>query len=184
MSNDTFASFKCAFKGDLVTPTDPDYTSAIARWARNAQMSAGVVAFVKNEEDVALALAYARRNKLQIAVRGGGFSTQGASSTDGGVVIDLSRYLNGVRVEPDNKLVFCGGGAIWETVDKAAIRHGLATVGSTVNQVGPISLSCCSGALISDRSVWEGMFASRSPAIRVLTSSMHSALSLAAVLGG
>ena len=56
-------------------------------------------------------------------------------------MIDLSRYLNTVKVDPDKRLGYVGGGAIWETVDKAAINHGLATVGGTVNHV------CCLTAL-------------------------------------
>ena len=52
-------------------------------------------------------------------------------------MIDLSRYLNGVKVDPDKKVAYVGGGALWETVDKTAIKHGLATVAGTVNHV------CC-----------------------------------------
>ena len=52
-------------------------------------------------------------------------------------MIDLSRYLNGVKVDPEKKVAYVGGGALWETVDRTAIEHGLATVGGTVNHV------CC-----------------------------------------
>jgi FAD/FMN-containing dehydrogenase len=130
-----FAAFKDAFLGDLVVATDPDYDKAIARWAISAARRAKVVAFVKGTADVALAINYAKENKLPIAVRGGGHSPYGASSSEGGLVIDLSRYLNEARVDPEEKLVYVGGGAVWETVDKAAIKHGLATVGGTVNHV-------------------------------------------------
>ena len=53
----------------------------------------------------------------------------------GGLVIDLSRHMNGVQIDPDKKLGYVGGGALWEDVDKAAIQYGLATVGGTVNHV-------------------------------------------------
>ncbi|KAF8639953.1 hypothetical protein AX17_001203 [Amanita inopinata Kibby_2008] len=124
------------FKGDLVTPADADYVEAIARWAANAVRKASVVAFVKDEEDVALAIEYAKDNNLSVAIRGGGHSTSGASSADGGVVIDLSRYLNGVTVDAKKQIAFVGGGALWETVDRTAIKFGLATVGGTVNHTG------------------------------------------------
>jgi FAD/FMN-containing dehydrogenase len=130
-----FANFEKEFKGDLVTPADPDYANAIIRWARNAQRNAQVVAFVKDAEDVSLAIKYAKANKLPIAVRGGGHNPMGASSVQGGLVVDLSRYINGVKVDPEPKLAFVGGGAVWETVDKNAIEHGLATVAGTVNHV-------------------------------------------------
>lgn len=131
----SFDSFRQTFKGDLVTPSDADYNKAIARWAVNAERKAKIVAFVKDAADVSSALKYAKANNLPVAVRGGGHSASGASSTEGGLVIDLSRHLGGVRVDAEKKLGYIGGGAIWETVDKAAIAHGLATVGGTVNHV-------------------------------------------------
>lgn len=131
----SFEAFKAAFKGDVITPSDPDYDQAIARWARNAERPAKIVAFVKDAEDASLVVKFATAEKLAIAIRGGGHSVSGASSSDGGVVIDLSKYLNGVRVDPDKKLGYVGGGALWETVDKTAIEYGLATVGGTVNHV-------------------------------------------------
>ena len=133
MSN-SFASFKQSFKGDISTPADADYAEAISRWAVNAQANAKIVAFVKTPEDVALAIAYAKENHLPIAIRGGGHSTAGASSSEG-LVIDLSRHLNAVEIDPENKLAYVGGGAIWEQVDKASIPHGLASVAGTVNHV-------------------------------------------------
>ena len=138
MSNN-FTSFKQSFKGDISTPTDADYAQAISRWALNAQVNAKIVAFVKTPEDVALAIAYAKENHLQIAIRGGGHSTSGASSTEG-LVIDLSRHLNAVEIDAENKLAYVGGGAIWEQVDKASIPHGLATVAGTVGHVCCIQL--------------------------------------------
>jgi FAD/FMN-containing dehydrogenase len=133
MSN--FVSFPKAFKGDIVTPSHAEYPQAIARWALNAKREAKIVAFVKDAEDAALALQYARDNNLPIAIRGGGHSPSGVSSCEGGLVIDLSRYLNGVQIDNKKQLAIVGGGALWETVDKAAIEHNLATVGGTINFV-------------------------------------------------
>jgi FAD/FMN-containing dehydrogenase len=124
------------FQGDIVIPSDPTYTSAIARWATNAIRRANVVTFPKDPGDVALAIAYATSHKLPVAIRGGGHSPAGASSVEDGLVIDLSRYFGGVRVDPETKRAYVGGGAIWETVDREAIKYGLATVGGTVNHVG------------------------------------------------
>ena len=125
------------FKGDLVTPIDPGYDDAIKRWAVNAQRRAAVVAFVRDADDVALALKYARDQvpRLPIAIRGGGHHAAGASSVEGGLVIDLSKYMNGVRISREQKLAYIGGGAIWETVDKEAMKEGLAAVAGSVNHV-------------------------------------------------
>jgi FAD/FMN-containing dehydrogenase len=135
MGNLSLDNLKHDLKGDTVGPKDPGYNEAIARWAINAERRAGVVAFVKNAADIATAIKYARANNIPIAIRGGGHSPAAASSVEGGLVIDLSRYMNGVTVDADKKLAYVGGGALWETVDKNAIEHGLATVGGTVNHV-------------------------------------------------
>jgi len=129
-----FTSFKASLNGDGVTPDHPDYESALGRWSKSAQRNAQIVAFVKDEQDVALCIRYARDNKLHFAIKGGGHSTAGNSSSEG-VVIDLSRYVNSVEVDAEKMVVYVGGGATWEAVDKATIEKGLATVGGIVNHV-------------------------------------------------
>ncbi|KAF9452161.1 FAD binding domain-containing protein [Macrolepiota fuliginosa MF-IS2] len=118
--------------GDVLTPDHPEYTKSLHRWAINAEKRAAIIVFVKDEADVATAIAYAREQHLSIAICGGGHSPTGASSIAGGLVIDLSRYMNGVRVDPVEKLAYVGGGALWGTVDRTAIEYGLATVSGTV----------------------------------------------------
>jgi FAD/FMN-containing dehydrogenase len=124
-----------------VTPADPTYKEAIARWAANAERHAKVVAFVKDTNDVALALKYARDNNLQVAIRCGGHSASGASSAKDGLVVDLSRYCNYAIADPESRSVRVGGGSVWGTVEKEAIKYGLATVAGSVSHVRKLS-SC------------------------------------------
>ncbi|TDL29770.1 FAD-binding domain-containing protein [Rickenella mellea] len=131
-----FKSFKSVFKGDIVTQSDLDYEASISRWAINAARRAKYVAFVKDAEDVSVAVKFASAARLPISIKGGGHNASGASSVEDGLVIDLSRYLNGVEIEPSKKIAKVQGGALWATVDKDAIQHGLATVGGTVNHTG------------------------------------------------
>ncbi len=134
MSNN-FEAFKAVFQGDIVTADSSDYEAAIARWAANATRRAKYVVFVKSAGDITVALKFAKDEGLPIAIRGGGHSTAGASSQEGGLIIDLSRHLNVVRIDAEAKRAYIGGGAIWETVDKAAIVHGLASVAGADNTV-------------------------------------------------
>ena len=129
---------KPVFGGDLVLPGDPDYEAALHRWSATAVRPAGLVAYPKTPEDVSHVIKFATENKYDLAVRGGGHSPAARSSSDGGVVIDLSRYFAGCEVtERDGQSVAnVGGGCIWKTVDETAIQHGLATVGGTVNHTG------------------------------------------------
>ena len=126
------------FHGDIVTPSDPSYDSAISRWAINAARRAKIVAYPKDHDDVVLAIAYAKSHNLPLAVRCGGHHPAGASSVEDGLVIDLSRYFNSVKVDPESKRAYVGGGSLWAAVDQEAIKYGLATVGGTVNHVGDL----------------------------------------------
>jgi FAD/FMN-containing dehydrogenase len=65
---------------------------------------------------------------------GGGHNPSGCSSSDGGIVIDLS-YLNKVTIDQAARLAHVQGGALWSDVDDATTPLGLATVGGTVNSV-------------------------------------------------
>jgi FAD/FMN-containing dehydrogenase len=136
-------TFKQYFKGDIVTPDDDEYAEAIARWAANAERPARLVAFVKDTDDIALALKYARTNKLQVAIRCGGHSPSGSSSAKNGLVIDLSRYFNYAIVDPEKRTARVGGGTLWVTVENEAIKHGLASVTGTVNHVRAGSTATC-----------------------------------------
>lgn len=134
------STLKQSFKGDIVTADDAGYAKAITRWASNAERPARIVAFVKDTDDVALALEYARANNLQLAICGGGHSPAGSSSAKDGLVIDLSRHFNYAIVDPEKRTVRVGGGTLWETVEKEAIQHGLASVAGTVNHVRVVFL--------------------------------------------
>jgi FAD/FMN-containing dehydrogenase len=130
-----FAAFQASFAGDILTPAHADYEASLTRWAANSRRRAAVVAFVRDEADVARALGYARGAGLGVAIRGGGHSSAGASSITDGLVVDLSRHMAGVRVDTDARLAHVGGGALWGTVNAETMKHGLATTGGTVSHV-------------------------------------------------
>ena len=129
---------KPIFGGDLVLPGDPDYDAALHRWTASAVRPAGLVAYPKTQEDVSHLIKFATAHKYDLAVHGGGHSPSGASSSDGGVVIDLSRYFAGCEITErgGQPVANVGGGCIWKTVDETTIQHGLATVAGTVNHTG------------------------------------------------
>ncbi|KAF8592463.1 FAD-binding domain-containing protein [Ramaria rubella] len=130
------ASLTNDFKGDIVDSSSADYRAAIARWAANSERKARYVVFPKDEADVSAAVKFATTNAIPLAIKCGGHNPSGASSVEDGLCIDLSRYFDTARVDLARKVVRVGGGALWSTVDRATIAHGLGTPGGTVNHTG------------------------------------------------
>ncbi|KAF3481869.1 uncharacterized protein GIQ15_04628 [Arthroderma uncinatum] len=120
---------------EILIPSSAGYAEAIARWSEAAVKSAGAVLLAANAEDISQAVRLAQQNNVDLAVRGGGHSVAGASSSDGGLVIDLSR-MRKVTVDEEHKTITAQGGCLWADVDEAGGKHGLATVGGTVNHTG------------------------------------------------
>ncbi|KAF5725023.1 FAD-binding domain-containing protein [Fusarium mundagurra] len=120
---------------DVLVPGDDGYQRSLHRWSEAAEKPAAYVVQVTNAHDVSKALLFAQEHRLDVAVVGGGHSTSGSSSTDGGLVVDLTKMRN-VTVDYANKTITAEGGTIWEDVDYAAAKYGLATVGGTVNHTG------------------------------------------------
>jgi FAD/FMN-containing dehydrogenase len=86
-------------------------------------------------EDVSKAVLFSIKHKLDLAIMGGGHGTSGASSTNGGLSINLSK-MRSISVDPIKKTVTAQGGALWSDVDAAAAEYNLAAVGGTVNHTG------------------------------------------------
>jgi hypothetical protein len=85
--------------------------------------------------DVVAAIQFARSQGLEIAVRGGGHSLPGFSTTEGGLVLDLS-LMDRVTVDATARRVLVEGGATWADIDQATQTHGLAVTGGLVSTTG------------------------------------------------
>ncbi|KAG9105455.1 hypothetical protein FRC07_009271 [Ceratobasidium sp. 392] len=147
-------------KASVALPGEPEYS--IKRWALNAEKPAAAVAYPVTPEDIAQILAfvqgkapYEAQQKIDFAVKGGGHTPSGASSTDGGLVIDLQPRLNSVRVDPEAKLAYVSGGALWGDVDEATVKHGLASVSGVVSHTG-VGESSSSQSLLSSLTLGGG----------------------------
>jgi len=132
----TIQELREAVRGQVVAPGDGGYDEACRAWngAHDGRRAALVVRCC-GAADVIAAVGFARSNDLTIAVRGGGHSIAGFSTSEGGIVIDLSQ-MNGVRVDPVARRATVGGGAVWGDVDHETQAHGLATTGGLVSTTG------------------------------------------------
>jgi FAD/FMN-containing dehydrogenase len=132
----TVQELKEAVRGEVMTPDDPGYALARRVWnAAHDDRKPALIVQCTGAADVIAAVGFARSNDLEIAVRGGAHSIAGFSTSEGGIVIDLSP-MRTVRVDPAARRATVGGGAVWADVDHETQAHGLATTGGLISSTG------------------------------------------------
>ena len=95
--------------GTVITPDHPDYDQARSVTYGDKLKRPGLIVRVAGPADIASAIAHARDNGLDLAIRSGGHSGAGFSSTEGGLVIDV-RDLRGIDIDPEARTVWAGAG--------------------------------------------------------------------------
>jgi FAD/FMN-containing dehydrogenase len=135
LSSSALEELRRTFRGQLVTPADAEYDAS--RRVRNAMVDRhpALIARCLGAADVASTIAFAREQRLEVAVRGGGHSIVGHSVIDGAVVIDLS-LMRGVEIDVARLRARAQGGAMIADLDREAQHLGLATTGGLVATTG------------------------------------------------
>ena len=113
------AAFAATLSGTVIRPDDDEYAAARRVWNGSIDRYPSLIVRPRTPEDVALAIALARRQRLPLAVRGGGHNVAGSGTCDTGIVLDLVEMTE-VVVDTELSTIRAGGGCTWAQVDKAA----------------------------------------------------------------
>jgi FAD/FMN-containing dehydrogenase len=137
-------TFRTAFGGPIVTPSDNEYDTARAIWNGAIDAHPAIIAKCRTAEEIAEAVNLARAAGGDVAIRAGGHSVAGLSATEGGVVIDLSS-MRRVIVDPEAATATVEPGATWGDFDLATAAYGLASTGGLVSTTGLAGLTLGGG---------------------------------------
>jgi FAD/FMN-containing dehydrogenase len=136
LDSGTIQELRESLRGACFIDGDPGYDEARTIWnGMFDDRRPAVVVQCAGVADVLRAVAFARSEGLEIAVRGGGHSLPGFSSSDGGIVIDLGP-MKGVRVDVARRRATAQGGLQWHELDHETQAFGLATTGGLVSTTG------------------------------------------------
>lgn len=131
----TIGSLRGVIAGEIIEPGDADYETA--RLVANRAFDGRPAAIVRcaSAADVASVVSFARDAGLDLAVRSGGHSAAGHSTTDGGVVIDLSP-MKGIELDLDAGTVWAETGLTAGELTVALGEHGRAVGFGDTGSVG------------------------------------------------
>ena len=133
-----------SFAGEIVAPDDGDYDDARRVWNAVFDRRPALIVRPTSVDDVVAAVRFGRERDLEIAVRGGGHSAVGYSTTNGGLVVDMGRMYD-VSVDPERRLARTGGCALLGQLDVAAQEHGLVCPVGVVGHTGVAGLTLGGG---------------------------------------
>jgi FAD/FMN-containing dehydrogenase len=124
--NESTEKLKGKVEGQLVLPGDPNYEEVRKIWNAMINRRPAVIVQCAKANDVPHAIRLARRNGLEISIRGAGHNIAGNAVCEGGVMIDLSNMKN-VRVDAAKRRAYVEPGATLADFDGAVQEYGLAT---------------------------------------------------------
>jgi FAD/FMN-containing dehydrogenase len=132
------------FSGALIGPEDAGFEEARRIHNGLIDKRPALIARCRGTSDVQAALAFARENGLDVAIRGGGHNVAGRAVCDGGLVIDLSD-MKAITVDAEARTLRAGGGVLWSELNDAAAAHGLAVTGGMISTTGIAGLTLGGG---------------------------------------
>jgi FAD binding domain/Berberine and berberine like len=129
------ARLRTQLSGRVIGPDDAAYDEARAVFYGAADGRPAVIVKVANAADVARVVGLARKTGLELAVRSGGHSGAGHSTTDGGIVLDLSD-MKAIEIDVDGRTVWAETGLTAVELSTAVAARDLAIGFGDTGSVG------------------------------------------------
>ena len=124
-----------SFDGRIIGPGDPGFDEARALFYGGFDDRPAVIIRPVDAGEVARVVTLAGEAGLELAVRGGGHSSAGHSTSNGGIVLDLAN-LNRLELDPERQTAWAEAGLTTGAYTAAVGAHGLATGFGDTGSVG------------------------------------------------
>ncbi|MFZ5885550.1 MAG: FAD-binding oxidoreductase [Chloroflexota bacterium] len=143
------SDLRALFNGRVIAPDDPRYESARKVFAGNIDRRPAAIVRVADAGDVTRLVSLAREYGFELAIRSGGHSGAGHSTTDGGIVLDLSD-MKDLQINLEEQTAWVETGMTAGEYTSAVGAHGFATgFGDTASVgIGGITLGGGIGFLV------------------------------------
>jgi FAD/FMN-containing dehydrogenase len=135
MSALSIPKIRTAFDCRVIAPSDPDYDQARAVFYGDADLRPAVIIRPRDAVEVARVVALARESGLELAIRSGGHSGAGHSTTDRGIVLDLSD-MKALEIDAEQRTAWAQTGLTTREYTVATAQYGLATGFGDTGSVG------------------------------------------------
>jgi len=143
------SDLRASVKGQVLGSDDPRYDAARRGFFTGFDRRPAAIVRVADASDVARVVTLARETGAELAVRSGGHSRAGDSTSEGGIVLDLSS-MNAVEIDADGQAAWAQTGVNAGDYTRTTGTRGLATgLGDTASVgIGGITLAGGMGFIV------------------------------------
>jgi FAD/FMN-containing dehydrogenase len=117
---------RTTLNGRVITPGDAGFDEARTIFYGGFDRHPAAIVRVRDASDVSQVVSLARENGLELAIKSGGHSLAGHSTTDGGIVLDLSE-MKDLQIDLSGRTAWAQTGLTAGEYTAATAVHGLAT---------------------------------------------------------
>lgn len=129
------SDLRALFNGRVIAPDDPRYESARTVFYGGIDCHPSAIVRVADAGDVSRLVSLAREIGFQLAVRSGGHSVAGHSTTEGGIVLDLSA-MKDLQINFEEQTAWAETGLTAGEFTSAVGKHGFAVGFGDTGSVG------------------------------------------------
>ncbi len=122
----SISQLRSKLRGRVITPEDADYAPVRIGLSLAAVRRPALIVHPVDAGDVSRVVSLARQTGMELAIRSGGHSLAGFSTSEGGMVLDLSQ-MKGLRINARERTAWAEAGLTAGEYTAETAEYGLAT---------------------------------------------------------